>query len=145
MSNLVKVTDDLFVLLRSIRDTFFRPAEVITRSHLSHTQFHAISTLAYKGPMSMSELASEMKISKQQLTPLICKLISSNMVVRKQQEQDRRIVLIEITGPGRETLAKITGEIKQSVMNRLGKLSDSDLNNLDLGLAHIREILQNIK
>lgn len=145
MSNLENVTEDLLALLGYIRDTFFRPAEQITRSRISHAQFHAISILAHKGSLSMSELANEMKISKQQLTPLICKLIDSNMVVRKPEEMDRRILRIEITEPGRDTLEEVRAEIKQAIKEKLSILSNSDLKDLDHLLTQTRELLQSIK
>jgi DNA-binding MarR family transcriptional regulator len=144
MSNLENVTQDLLTLLGYIRDTFFRPAEQITRSRISHAQFHAISILAQKGSLSMSELANEMKISKQQLTPLICKLIDSNMVVRKPEELDRRIVRIEITEPGRDTLEEVKAEIKQAIKEKLSTLQSSDLKDLEYLLTRTKEILQSI-
>ncbi|MEN6461272.1 MAG: MarR family transcriptional regulator [Syntrophomonas sp.] len=145
MSNLENVTEDLLALLGYIRDTFFRPAEQITRSRISHAQFHAISILAHKGSLSMSELANEMKISKQQLTPLIGKLIDSNMVVRKPEEMDRRILRIEITEPGRDTLEEVKAEVKQAIKEKLSILSNSDLKDLDHLLTQTRELLQSIK
>lgn len=145
MSNLENVTEDLLTLLGYIRDTFFRPAEQITRTRLSHAQFHAISILALKGSLSMSELANEMKISKQQLTPLICKLIDNQMVVRETEEMDRRIVRIEITKQGMEMIKEVKAEIKQAIKGKLSTLPDSDLKELDHLLKRSREILQNVK
>ena len=75
INNLDNTSDGFLVLIGYMKEKFFRPAEQITRPYISHGQFHALSTLYREGLLPMSELAAEMKISKQQLTPLIDKLI----------------------------------------------------------------------
>jgi len=144
MSTLERASDNLLALLGYIRDNFFRPAEQITRTRLSHAQFHAVSILNSKGPLPMTELASEMKISKQQLTPLICKLIDSDMAVRKTDIHDRRIVRIEITETGRIAYKKLGAEIKQFFRDKLQALPDTDLEELEQCLTRAREILKSV-
>ena len=86
-----------------------------------------------------------MKISKQQITPLICKLIDSGLVVREADEHDRRIVRIEITEAGRETVEDLMQEIKQVFIVKLEVLTDQDLDELGQMLRRIREILEQVK
>ena len=76
-------------------------------------------TCAGRAPCPISELANELKISKQQITPLICKLIDSGLVARKADEHDRRIVHIEITVAGRDTVQALVAEIKQAFVVKL--------------------------
>lgn len=139
------MTNEFLSLLSIMREKFFRPGEKITRPQLSHAQFHAISMLHQRGPLHISELANEMKISKQQTTPLICKLIQSGLVVRKTDEHDRRIVRLEITETGRSTFEELRLEIKQAFAAKLEVLPDMELDELDQMIRRIREILQGVE
>ncbi|HWP98738.1 MAG TPA: MarR family transcriptional regulator [Syntrophomonadaceae bacterium] len=144
MSNLDNVVEDFLTLLGFIKNNFFRPAEQITRSRLSPGQFHAVTILYHKGSLPMSELACEMKISKQQLTPLICKLIDSNLVVRQTEEQDRRIVRIEITEEGRRAFRELMARMKQAFREKLSVLPDTELEELDQMLKSIQTMLNSV-
>jgi len=92
----------------------------------------------------MSELAAEMKISKQQLTPLIDKLIESNMVIRRNDEQDRRIILIEITETGKCSFEELKVMIKSAIREKLAVLPEDDLQELHNILIRLQEILKGI-
>jgi DNA-binding MarR family transcriptional regulator len=144
ITNLDNTCEGFLVLIGYMREKFFRPAELVTRSHISPGQFHAISTLHRQGPLPMSEIAAEMKISKQQLTPLIGKLIDSNMVIRKINEQDRRIVLIEITEVGKRSFEEVKIKIKRTITEKLAVLPQEDLEELNNILIRLREILKGI-
>lgn len=145
MSKLEKVTAEFLSLFQHIHDQYFKPAEQITRSRLSPSQFHTLAILSRKGALPMSELAAELKISKQQLTPLIAKLIENGQVIRRADEYDRRIVRIEIAGPGRETFAAIKAEIKRSFTEKLSLIPETELAELEKMIARMQEILHQSK
>ncbi len=144
MTELEKVVDDFMFLLNYMRQSYLRPAEQITRLKLSHAQFHAISILALKGPLPMTELANKMTISKQQLTPLIYKLIEAGWVVRKTDENDRRIVLIDVTEEGLKTYNDLKAEIKHKFIEKLSELPENELEELDDMLQKIQIILKGV-
>jgi DNA-binding MarR family transcriptional regulator len=92
----------------------------------------------------MSEIAAEMKISKQQLTPLIGKLIDSGMVIRRADSQDRRIIFIEINEEGKNAFEDLRSKIKKNITEKLAVLPEADLQELNNILIRLREILQAI-
>jgi len=141
---LEQVADDLLALMACVRDKFIRPAELITRSRISHVQFFAISVLRRSGSLSMSELAGKMQISKQQLTPLVYKLIDNGLLIRKTDEKDRRIVRIEATETGRNMFDEILAEIKKDLIEKLETLPEMELNELEQTLKRTYEILKSI-
>ncbi len=145
ISSLENVAGDFLALLAYMRDKFFRPLEQKTRSHLSHVQHFAVSTLYRKGSMSMSELAQEMQISKQQLTPLVNKLINQGLLVKKEDENDRRIMRIEVTEQGRSMLREIFAEIRVDLVEKLRLLPERELTELDRMLDRILEILKSVE
>ena len=132
-------------MLGMMREKFFRPAEQDTRMHLSHTQFNAVLILQGKGFLPMTELAAELKISKQQLTPIVGKLIAHGLVIRKTDDHDRRIVYIEITDTGRKMHEKIMAKIKVGINDKLKALTAADLAELQPLLVRIQMIINKIE
>lgn len=145
IDSLENVTDDFFALLAYIKDEYFRPFEQKTRSRISHVQYFAVSLLYRKGSMSMSELAHEMQVSKQQLTPLVCILMKQGLLVRKADDNDRRVVRIEITEQGRKMVKELFVEIKNDLLERLRTLPGRELDELEQMLKRIHEILKLIE
>jgi DNA-binding MarR family transcriptional regulator len=139
------VTGAFLMLFGEMHEKFTRPGEKIARLRLAPAQFHALSLLFRQRSLTISELASELKISKQQTTPLICRLIDSGLVVRKSDEHDRRIVRVEITGAGNSTFEELDAEVKRVFAAKLAVLSDTDLDELDQTIRRTREILDHIK
>lgn len=92
----------------------------------------------------MSEIAAEMKISKQQLTPLIGKLINGGMVIRKADSQDRRIILIEISEEGKNAFEHLRLMIKTNITEKLAILPEEGLQELNGLLLRLRDILKGI-
>lgn len=127
-----------------MKTEYAKPAESVARAMFSPAQFHTLSILYQRSAVPMSELAGELKISKQQLTPLIAKLIDNHMAVRIPDEHDRRVVKIEMTPEGRLAYQRIGAEIKQNLMNRLKKIPEADLLELEQLLSRINEILQRL-
>ncbi len=144
MDQLEETTSEFFLLLAHLRNYYFRPAEQIARIQLAPAQFHAISVLYRKGPLPMGELAAEMKISKQQLTPLVSRLIEEGMALRKQDQNDRRIVLIQLSEKGRSTFSQLGAKIRNNFQDKLGRLSDSDLNELKQLLHRVRALIESV-
>lgn len=145
MSKMENVADEFLRLLEYIRDNYFKPAEQITRSRLSPAQFYAISILFRKDSLPMSELAAEMKISKQQLTPIIGRLIDDNLAVRKTDENDRRIVRIEIAELGRSIFKALSAQIKGNFTEKLSEIPDKELDELKQMVIRMQEILKTTK
>lgn len=137
------VANEFFALLAYMKHNFFRPLEHKTRSRLSHGQYHAVSLLYRSGSRSMSELANEMQISKQQLTPLVNKLIDQGLLVKKEDENDRRVVRIDVTEQGKGIVKELFEEVRLDILEKLRKLSGEELAELDYMLKRIIEILKN--
>lgn len=142
MSNLDKVVDDFMVLMGYMRTYYFRPAEQFTRLHFGHSHMHALAHIAKRGSCTMRELASELMVSKQQLTPLVDRMVEAGQVVRKPDENDRRLVRIELSDKGREMFKEMGASLKNNFRERLSQIPDSELDQLELMLPRIHKILQ---
>ena len=79
---------------------------VFTRQHpgmdlCRKPEISMIETLGRYGPMIMSELADNARLSLSTATGLIDALVSKGLVKRERSEEDRRIVRVELTETGR--------------------------------------------
>ena len=90
-SEIKNVTTNFFDLIRHLQNKFFRPLEQGIKCEMSPMQFRTLGIISENKTITMSDLANEVCISKQQLTPMIDKLIESNTVERKTDKEDRRI------------------------------------------------------
>lgn len=142
MSNLDKVVGDFLALMDYMRTYHLRPAEQIARMRFSPGHFHALSLIFHRGSFSMSELAAEMMISKQQLTPLIDRLVEEGMVVRLADKSDRRLVRIELSDAGRSIYREMGNQIRDNLKQRLSQIPDRHLNELEQLLPRITDILK---
>jgi DNA-binding MarR family transcriptional regulator len=145
MNKVENVAGTFLLLFGEMHEKFTRPGEKIARLRLAPAQFHALSLLFRQRSLTISELASELKISKQQTTPLICRLINSGLVVRKADEHDRRVVRIEINEAGKSTFRELETEVKRVFAAKLEVLPDTDLDELGRMIQRIRVILDRVK
>ena len=92
---------------------------------------HGFSTLyalrAYRNcPVTMTQFANEMGITKQQLTKLVNDLEEKQYVVRSHNKENRRQVYIEITDRGVQHLEQMLGEIVHEILTTLSGFSEED-------------------
>ena len=69
---------------------------------LSITEIHTIEAIGKEGNRTMGEIANDLRITVGTLTTAINRLIKKGYVERKRIEEDRRVVLIKLTGKGEE-------------------------------------------
>lgn len=136
-----EATSELLVQLAPyIEEEFIKPYD---RSNCSPVQLRTIMALLFKTePCSMTELAGELKISKQQMTPVIDKLIANGYVERIFNSHDRRIISVALTGRGQEFLEQQKSIIVSQLRTRISKLSENDLRVLYDSLKNIEGILK---
>ncbi|HBT19224.1 MAG TPA: MarR family transcriptional regulator [Clostridiaceae bacterium] len=71
-------------------------------SDLTITEIHTIDAIGDERPRTMSEVARDLNITMGTLTTAADKLIKKGYVLRKRTEEDKRVVLVELTPKGRE-------------------------------------------
>lgn len=93
-------------------------------------QFHTLFFLQDQKNRSMSELAAQLDILKQQLPLLTDKLAEKNFIQRIPDEKDRRSVMVSITPAGLEFLEKFRQETLAVMTARLKQLAPAELQDL---------------
>ena len=120
-----EVAVKLIDLIPQIRQKVSRPIEKKVQK-LGIANFFITFLLSETGPMTMGEIARCLTISPQQATQLADKLIADGWVFRNSDENDRRIVYIELTQDGKQKIKSCIGEIYEIFSDQLSKL-DKDL------------------
>jgi DNA-binding MarR family transcriptional regulator len=138
------VSVNFFNLLRHLQNKFFRPLELVMKCDISPMQFRTMGIISEKKTITMSELANEVLISKQQLTPMIDKMIDSNIVERKSDNEDRRIIKINLTPFGVEMLEDRKAELLKSLCKKFENLDLDDIAALNAALDSINKIISKL-
>ncbi|WP_274654803.1 MarR family winged helix-turn-helix transcriptional regulator [Paenibacillus humicola] len=115
-------------------------------SSLTHLQLHILEELFHAGEgISMTHLAQQISISKQQLTPLISKLEETGFVVKAQDPHDRRAVRLFLADKGKETVTKHWAEFHRLFAERIAALGEDDLLDLDYAITKIIRIFEKME
>ncbi len=106
-------------------------AEVRHRTHPSH--FHLLAMLSHR-TRNLSELAELHGVSLPSMSSTIRTLEERGWVRRVPSEQDRRVVMIELTSGGRAVLAEIQRRSEDRLAGVLEGLSPEELETVLAGL-----------
>ena len=119
-----KKMDDLMPNL--IREFARRGADELTKGLITVPQMLILEILNKKDECIMSELAEALSITTSAATGLIDRMIKLNLVTRLRGEKDRRIVKVDITGKGKNTIAGIIEQRRRMIADTFGKLSKKE-------------------
>jgi DNA-binding MarR family transcriptional regulator len=98
----------------------------LSRGQITLPQFWALDYLYSNGKSKMNILAKHLKISPAATTGLIDRLITQNLVIRKNGLDDRRIVWIELTSKGRDVISDIKRQKIHSLVKIFDRISPED-------------------
>ena len=142
MEKNISAARSLLQLLPYMHEKFLNPMERDTPHRMSKLQLFAMMVLFRKGDKTMSELASIMQVSKQQLTPLVDRLFEQKLAERFSDSADRRVVRIEISQSGKTLIEDMMRQNLHTLAERLSVLPDEELVELDSIMLRIRELLE---
>lgn len=95
--------------------------------HFPGSQSHLVFMLERRGKLRMSELAEALQLTAGAVTSASDKLIEGGYVARTRDEKDRRVVYLEITDAGRQTMAELRMEGRDTMKTVFAHLSEDDL------------------
>jgi DNA-binding MarR family transcriptional regulator len=108
---------------------------------LTPPQVHAVLWLGLEGPLSHSTLAQRAGCSAPSTTGLVDRLQREGLVERVRDEDDRRVVLVQLTGKGEQIAAHLRGFFRERMQTVLGALSPEDRHAL-IGIARrLRDVM----
>ncbi|HEY32023.1 MAG TPA: MarR family transcriptional regulator [Dehalococcoidia bacterium] len=143
------IAEDLFTIPpligRSIRRKLLRTALAHIREDISPPHFEIMRTLDETGTLHVTEIGERLQIPKPQMTHLIDKLVSLEMVERQTDVRDRRIINIALTSKSKTLLKKHKRIMESAIKETLSSLTDKELEELSTSLRKLRDILQKLQ
>lgn len=89
---------------------------------LNMQELRVVEFLGNEGPRMMRELAEHLAVAVNSMTSIVDSLERKDLVRRQRSEEDRRVVRVELTGPGREihqSLVEVNLRLFRSMLGAL--------------------------
>jgi len=103
--------------------------EILNDFSMTIPQFTALQILLNNGDMTIGELSQKMSLACSTITDLIDRMEKNELVIRKKDEKDKRIVRIEILPKGFDILERV---LEKRIEFLSGKLNDFGMEDKDL-------------
>lgn len=141
---LTKVSENLFSLIMQLNNKLFNSDKITKCSPLPPSHVKVIFYLMHNGSSSISDIASNLEISKPNMTPIIDKLIKEDLVCRKEDLQDRRIIRIELTKKAHEMVEYHQNKLKGILLDKISNLCDDDLSKMGDLIIKLTSIIEKL-
>lgn len=110
--------------------------------NLSITEIHTIEAIGTEGNRTMGEIAHDLRITVGTLTTAINRLIKKGYVERKRIEEDRRVVLVNLTERGEKVFNVHSLFHKEMIDTILEEFKGEDLEILTKILSKISRFFE---
>ncbi|GAB4239604.1 MAG: MarR family transcriptional regulator [Deltaproteobacteria bacterium] len=108
---------------------------------LTGPQLWAMKVLAESAPIRVTDLARRMYLHPSTVVGILDRLEQQDQVTRTRSEKDHRVVAVDLTAKGRETVAKVPQIAQGLLLKGLKELSGKDLRTVSEGLRMLVGIL----
>lgn len=113
-----------------------------TNMKLTHHQFFTLIYIQRRKECKISDLANLMEVKPSAITVMIDRLVQGGYVNRRHDEEDRRVVLVQLSEQGEEALAELK-RIRREWIETL--LADIEAEKLDIFLSVFESITEKLE
>ncbi|OPL10101.1 MAG: MarR family transcriptional regulator [Firmicutes bacterium ML8_F2] len=108
-------------------------------------QINALLVIYFNDNLTMGELSSEIYLAESAATRLVNRLVNLNLVKRRGDDKDRRLVRVTLTNYGRQ-LSKLVFERRSYRFNNLARrLSPDERENLVVSLQTVMRVFEELE
>ena len=115
--------------------------EILNDFNITVPQFTALQILVNYGELTIGELSKKMALACSTITDLIDRMEKSNLVIRKKDQNDRRIVRIEVLPIGHEIMKKVLEKRVRFLESKMVGLTDEEKLSLDKVLKSLHDVM----
>lgn len=117
--------------LRHIQSKFSRfYAQLLTEKNISLSHFSLLLIVLDEGPLRMNALAQKVSLSASAITYAVDQLEKAALVRRTLDADDRRALLIEITGQGQDLVNDIRKSTVVQMAGSFDEMSEPELDSV---------------
>lgn len=117
--------------------------EILLDFNITVPQFSALQILIHNGTLTIGELSQKMALACSTITDLIDRMEKSELVARKRDERDKRVVKVEVLPKGHDILEKVLEKRIEFLSSKLMGLNEEEKHNLNIGLKCLYEAMEN--
>ncbi len=117
------LSENFMNALCALHQSFFR--QTATPTPANH--FLVLLLLQNEGPTNITRMSQRLGMSKQQLTPIIDKLMKNHYINKKSLAEDRRCNLVTLTDTGQRILDESREELRLRFRDRLSELTPTEI------------------
>lgn len=140
-----KFVQNLLLVLPNWHSRLVRPFKDTLDKEMSLETYYCLETLRASGTVTMTELAHQLRVPKQQVTKLIDKLSQHQFVERVYKQDDRRAIWIQLTPEALTYLDEYYLKNKTFIQMMEERLTEEELERLNSAVAALRDILPKLK
>ena len=119
--------------------------EILNDFNMTAPQFTALQILINDGKLTTGELSKSMSLACSTITDLIDRMEKSNLVIRRKDELDKRIVRIEVLPKGCSIVEKVLERRIKFLESKIFKLSDEKRLSLEEVLKSLYDVMDEYK
>lgn len=132
------VTDDLRRVFQVVNEHSKR---AMRETGLTGPQLWAIKVIAGHGPIRVSDLARRLYLHNATVVGIIDRLENQGLVARTRSQEDRRVVMVDLTAQGKDLVARSPQVAQGLLVAGLEKISRAKLETISAGLKLMVKIL----
>ncbi|TPK75283.1 MarR family transcriptional regulator [Mesorhizobium sp. B2-4-17] len=107
---------------------------------LTYPQYLTLVVLSEEGAQSVGSIGDRLKLESSTLTPMLKRLEKADLIIRRRDTKDERVVHVDLSPAGREILGKIP-LINVAIADAIGE-TDEDREEIRRALVAIRDRLE---
>lgn len=146
---LQKVTQDLASIPghthRVIRSRLIRTSLHENKIGITPLHHEILKLLDEEGTMHCVEIGRRLQVAKAQMTKLIDRLTALQIVERKTDPADRRMLDINLTPQGRALLIERKNNLRRAIETSMSSLTDAELEEFSVSIRKVHNILSRLE
>lgn len=140
-----KFVQNLLLVLPGWHSKLVRPFKDMLNREMSLETYYCLQTLKICETATMSELARQLKVPKQQVTKLVDKLNEHEFIERVWEEEDRRVIRIRLTLKAVSYMDEYYLKNKDFIKSLEDQLTEEELRQLNDAVETLGNILPKLK
>ncbi len=139
-----EISLSLYMALARAAQTFSKElAKKIRENNLTPPQFGVLETLMHLGPTTLSSLGEKLLVTAGNITCVVDKLEGMGLVKRERDENDRRIIIAELTKNGEDMISALFPHYVTRIAELSADLTDKDKQKLTELLRKLSKSIPN--
>ena len=139
--NFLEETGNLFRKIWHDYEEYLKPENIQVSPH----QMYFLNFLDQRGMLTPSEIADQLGITLGAVTGFMDRLYKLGLISRTRSEEDRRVVLIELTEAGRRHLQAFDVQREKKHAEILELLGNREIQQLNQSLEKFRLVLDELR